>query len=188
MKKIIFIILFLGFTSLIFCQRNNPEHYSKGSSSFGITCFPIVNMFFINYGYIGYNICPSYSYFLFKNFSISGSVFYENDYAITGENTRITVNMIHASFALRYYFWRSRFFIEGSYNYGFSKLKGSIDYFEQINNPGIGIGMNGTFFENYGIFTGKLSWEYSTKLRISTSYAPVNSYQSFNRFAIVYHF
>ena len=74
------------------------------------------------------------------------------DYAITGENTRITVNMIHASFALRYYFWRSRFFIEGSYNYGFSKLKGSLDYFEQINNPGIGIGMNGTFFENYGIF------------------------------------
>ena len=61
-------------------------------------------------------------------------------------------------------------------------------YFETINNPAIGIGMNGTFFENYGIFTGKLSWEYSTKLRISTSYAPVNSYQSFNRFAIVYHF
>ena len=114
--------------------------------------------------------------------------FYENDYAITGENTRITVNMIHASFALRYYFWRSRFFIEGSYNYGFSKLKGSLDYFEQINNPAIGIGMNGTFFENHGIFTGKLSWEYSTKLRISTNYTPVNSYQSINRFAIIYHF
>lgn len=188
MKKLLLITIFLIFINFTFCQSNNPNHYSKGSSSLGITCFPIMEIFFLNYGYIGYNVSPSYSYFIFKNFSVTGSFFYQNNYSMSGRNDKFTVNMIHASISLRYYFWKSMLFFEGSYNYGFSKLTGSLEYFERINNPGIGIGINGTFFENFGIFTGKLSWEFSTKYRITTSYAPVGSYKSINRFAIVYHF
>ncbi|HHT51600.1 MAG: hypothetical protein PHR19_02015 [Bacteroidales bacterium] len=188
MRKLLLFVAFILSTSSIFCQGNNPEHYRKGGSSLGITCFPTVQFYYLDYGYVGYNIAPSYSYFMLKNFSVTGSFFYQINYAVLGGDGNSIVNMFHTSVALRYYFWKSRVFVEGSYNYGFSKITGSLDYFERINNPGIGFGMNGTFWGDLGVFTGKLSWEYSIKYRISTGYAPVSSYRSLSRFAIIYHF
>lgn len=172
----------------LFGSPKDSTHYQKGRSSIGLTVFPTFDMYYFDVGNIGFTVAPSYSYFIFKNLSVSGSFFYQNIFGMQNNSSKSTVNMMHASIFLRYYFWKSRFFFEGSYNYGFAIFKGSVNHKEIINNPGIGVGINGTFFENFGILTGKLSWEYSIKYRITTSYAPVDSYSSISRFAIVYHF
>ncbi|MBP1673846.1 MAG: hypothetical protein H6Q25_1661 [Bacteroidetes bacterium] len=188
MKKKCFVLFVLLLLSIsFFGSPSTMLPYKKGSYTLGVTLFPKFDYYSLNIGSYGFTIAPSFSYFVFNNFSISFSLYYQQMYA-NNSLKDITVNMINASLYARYYFWKSRFFIEGSYNFGYYRCYGDIHYKELINNPAFGVGINGPILNDLGIFSGKISWEYSIKYRIPLGNVPINVYSSISRFAIIYHF
>jgi hypothetical protein len=188
MKKNILIIIFL---SLIIIAKSNDISnplYKKGAYHLGITCFPHIDAYALNLGNWGFTISPSFSYFIFNNFSISGTIYFQKLWTFQSNNFKTNINFLNTSISARYYIIKSHFFIEASYNLGLSKFTGYTNYKEFINNPGIGFGITSNINDLIKSLNGKLSWEYSIVYRIPTNYASAESYSQISRFAIIYHF
>lgn len=188
MIKNVLIIIFLSLTILAYSNNSINTHYKKGAYHLGITCFPHIDAYALNIGNWGFTISPSFSYFIFNNFSISGTIYFQKLWTFQLNNFKTNINFFNSSISARYYFIKSHFFIEASYNLGLSKFTGYTNYKEFINTPGIGFGITSNINDLIKDFNGKLSWEYSIVYRIPTNYASAESYSQISRFAIIYHF
>ena len=188
MKKHILLIILLSLTILARSNDISDSHYKKGAYQLGITCFPHIDAYALNIGNWGFTVSPSFSYFIFNNFSISGSIYFQKLWAFQANEFKTNINFLNTSISARYYVIKSHFFVEASYNLGLSKFSGYTNYKEFINTPGIGFGITSNINDLIKDIKGKLSWEYSIVYRIPTNYASVESYSQISRLAIIYHF
>jgi hypothetical protein len=190
MKKVIIILILIFSVKSIISQNhsNDLSHYQKGSSNFGLMILPFpLFTFTVNTGQIHITSSVSYSHFLLKNTEVSISAKH-GYYRFFDINYLSELNVFIINPYARYYFLKSKFFIEANYLYGKSTEKGQYNLTTSINNPGVGIGFRRNFYFDNEKLSNHFSLELSRKHVIGTKNYPLTFLKVENRLAIIYHF